>query len=418
MTIAAVGSFARSLTEGLAREGRTILGGDIAFSLLHREASADERAFLERQGTSRDAATMRAMARDRRRQVRRWSRLKAVDSVYPLYGTLRSNPAMPLADALAMRDGVLRRGGRFGAAGAARSPARRAHQRRQRHRRIARRDRQRARQARRPASRFGPRLLVSIEALRATGLLQPGSLVRWTLSASSCPDNAANDRATDAVADRRAEQQLPQAGWEMRSRANASPSLERNIERFTQFLTLVGLTALLVGGVGVANAVKSYRRAQARRHRDPEGARRDRRQRRAALSVPGDAARRCSAPPSASRSAPRCRSWSPALFGTVLPLPVAPALYPGELALAAGYGLLTALAFAIWPLGRAHDVPVSALFRDAVAPDRRWPRRRYVVATVLDRRAARRASRSHVLRPPHRADFRRARRPPSWSRCG
>ena len=41
-------------------------------------------------------------------------------------------------------------------------------------------------------------------------------------------------------------------------RNNASPALERNVERFTQFLTLVGLTALLVGGVGVANAVKSH----------------------------------------------------------------------------------------------------------------------------------------------------------------
>ena len=51
---------------------------------------------------------------------------------------------------------------------------------------------------------------------------------------------------------------MPEAGWEVRTRANASPALERNIERFTQFLTLVGLTALLVGGVGVANAVKRY----------------------------------------------------------------------------------------------------------------------------------------------------------------
>ena len=51
---------------------------------------------------------------------------------------------------------------------------------------------------------------------------------------------------------------LPQAGWEIRSRDNASPQLERTISRFTQFLTLVGLAALLVGGVGVANAVKSH----------------------------------------------------------------------------------------------------------------------------------------------------------------
>ena len=70
-------------------------------------------------------------------------------------------------------------------------------------------------------------------------------------------------------------------------------------------------------------------------------------------------------------------------FGAVLPLPLAPALHPGDLALALLYGLLTAVAFALWPLGRAHDVPASALFRDEVASDRRWPRGPYVVATVL-----------------------------------
>jgi putative ABC transport system permease protein len=45
--------------------------------------------------------------------------------------------------------------------------------------------------------------------------------------------------------------------------------------------------------------------------------------------------------------------------------------------------LLTALAFALWPLGRARDVPVSALFRDEIDRQRRWPRPRYVAATAL-----------------------------------
>ena len=72
-----------------------------------------------------------------------------------------------------------------------------------------------------------------------------------------------------------------------------------------------------------------------------------------------------------------------AAFGSIIPLPIAPALHPAELGLALLYGLLTALAFALWPLGRAHDIPVSALFRDAVAPERRWPRKRYVIASAL-----------------------------------
>jgi putative ABC transport system permease protein len=46
------------------------------------------------------------------------------------------------------------------------------------------------------------------------------------------------------------------------------------------------------------------------------------------------------------------------------------------------YGLLTALAFSLWPIGRAHDVPVSTLFRDRVETGTRWPRRRYILMTV------------------------------------
>src|SRR5438045_9384722 len=61
--IAGVGSFARSLADGLAREGRVILGGDVAFSLMAREASAAERKFLDDNGRVSVAATMRAMTR-------------------------------------------------------------------------------------------------------------------------------------------------------------------------------------------------------------------------------------------------------------------------------------------------------------------------------------------------------------------
>ncbi len=90
------------------------------------------------------------------------------------------------------------------------------------------------------------------------------------------------------------------------------------------------------------------------------------------------------------------------MFSESLPLPLNPTIAPGELALAAAYGLLTGFAFAITPLGRAHDVPVSGLFRDTVDPARVAPRRRYrlwlagsvlllvglSVATSFDRRVA------------------------------
>src|SRR5262249_11427305 len=72
-----------------------------------------------------------------------------------------------------------------------------------------------------------------------------------------------------------------------------------------------------------------------------------------------------------------------AVFGSLIPVPVVPSLYPGELMLAVGYGILTTVAFSLWPLGRAHDVRASALFRDEVAPARVAPRLPYVMATVL-----------------------------------
>ena len=217
---------------------------------------------------------------------------------------------------------------------------------------------------------FGPRLLISEAALRATGLVQPGSLVRWHYRLR-IPGADANDRAAASVV-AAAETRLPDAGWEVRTRANASPALGRNIERFTQYLTLVGLTALLVGGVGVANAVKHYLD--------------QRREVIATLKSLGATGARVFAIYLVEVMLLAAIGTAiglvigailpfaiAAAFGGVMPLPIEPALHAAELSFAVLYGFLTALAFALWPLGRAHDVPVSALYRDAVAPERRYP---------------------------------------------
>ncbi len=102
MAIAGVGSVAASLSEGLAREGRTLLGGDAAFSLMQREAKPDEIAFLRSRGEVSVAATLRAMARtgDGRLAL---VELKAVDSTYPMLGALTLDPTMPTTEMLAER---------------------------------------------------------------------------------------------------------------------------------------------------------------------------------------------------------------------------------------------------------------------------------------------------------------------------
>jgi putative ABC transport system permease protein len=375
MAIAGVGSFARSLTNGIDREGQVILGGDLSFLLIHREADAVERRFLESRGQVSSGANMRAMAATAGGD-RVLVELKAVDSLYPIYGKITLDPDMPLDRALTPRDGAfgaavdstlltrydLKPGARLTVGSATIEVAA-----------VIKSEPDKLASG----IGFGPRIIISEAALRATGLLVPGSLVRWNYRLK-LPDSS--DRAAESVI-AAAGKQLPDAGWQIRSRTNASPQLERNVERFTQFLTLVGLTALLVGGVGVANAVKSH----IDRKRDVI----------ATLKALGATGGRVFAIYliqvllMASVGALIGLVLGAALpfgiaaaFGKVLPLPISPALEPAELALAFVYGLMTALAFALWPLGRAHDIPVSALFRDAVTSGR-WPRRRYMVATAL-----------------------------------
>ncbi|MEA2920585.1 MAG: putative transport system permease protein [Bradyrhizobium sp.] len=382
MAIAGVGSVAASLGEGLAREGRTLLGGDAAFSLIQREAKPEEVAFLRSRGDVSVAATLRAMARtgDGRLAL---VELKAVDERYPMLGELTLDPRMPLPDLLAERQDTA--GAAFGAAVDSTL--------------LARLDLKLSDRVSIGAATFqirsvvdtepdklaggmglGPRFLVSERALRATGLLQPGSLVRWIYRVR-LPANATSDRATAAlVNDTR--NALPEAGWEIRTRDNASPQLERTISRFTQFLTLVGLAALLVGGVGVANAVKSH----IDRRRDVIAAFK-------ALGATGRnvftiyltqvillAGIGSAIGLTAGAALPFIIVGA---FGKVLPLPVVPALHPAQLALSFVYGLLTALAFGLWPLGRIHDVPVAALFREAVSSEWHRPRWRYLALMAV-----------------------------------
>jgi putative ABC transport system permease protein len=378
LAIAGVGSVAASLAGGIAGAGQVILGGDLAFALIQRAATDQERGFLDQHGAVSVAATTRAMARtaDGRSTL---VELKAVDGAYPLFGSVTTEPALPL-DAVFAKNGD--------AFGAACDPAL-----------LTRLDLKigdrisignatielRAALTNEPDSLsggigLGPRLMISDAALQASGLIQPGSLVRWQYRLR-LPAGNSSEGAVSAV-ENQAKAAFPNAGWEIRTRTKASPQLERNVERFTEFLTLVGLTTLLVGGVGVANAVTAH----LARKRDAIGTMK-------ALGATGGTvfALYCTQimlvalfasviGAALGAALPFVLAWG---FASVIPLPVTPSLQPSVLVLAIVYGLLTALAFALWPLGRAHDSPVAMLFRDQVASQRRWPRRRYVMATVV-----------------------------------
>ncbi|THD48598.1 MAG: FtsX-like permease family protein [Bradyrhizobium sp.] len=377
--IVGVNSLARSLEAGLARDGRTILGGDVSFSLMSREPTQEEHAFLAGQGALSTVATFRAMARTSGGEAT-LVEAKAVEETWPNLGAAVFDPAMTQA-ALFARDGD--------AFGAAVEPA------------LIDRlglklgDRLdigfahfilRARLVSEPdrlatGVGFGPRVLMSQEALRATGLVQPGALIRWTtrvlLGGGAPPDEAAVDALVET-----AKAAFPQAGWEARTRANVSPDFARDLDRFGQFLTLVGLVALIVGGVGVANAAQGFvERKQATLAILK------------ALGASGGGAVALAMTEfmivaligvtiglALGALAPFAIN---ALFADALPLPLAPAIFPRELALGAAYGVLTALAFSIGPLGRAHDAPVAQLFRALVEPSRAPTRWRYRLAAAL-----------------------------------
>lgn len=376
--IGGVNSVARSVSTGIASEGQSILGGDVSFALNQREATADERAFIEKQGRMAESATMRSMARMPDGSDQSLVEVKAVDAAYPLYGTLKAAPEQSLADMTAIKgdiygaavsqDFLNRMGLSLGAKVLLGSQTFEL----------------RAVIESEPdllssGFNFAPRFLVSLDGLRASGLIQPGSLVDHIYKVAlpnGAPDSAIAEVRRQAAAD------FPDAGWNIRSRANAAPALSANIERFSQFLTLVGLTALIVGGVGVANAVRAYLDGK-----------------RGVIAT----FKSLGAPARFAVLVYLVQIMVIGLIGIVLGLilaaiiPFAAALalanylpvaggggfFPGALALAAVFGLITTLAFAIIPLGRARNIPATALFREQGFEQRGLPPLLYLGLAVL-----------------------------------
>jgi len=110
MAIAGVGSVAASLGDGMAREGRNLLGGDVAFILFQREAKPEELTFLRSRGPVSVIATLRGMARAADGKLA-LVEVKAVDGSYPSTGELTLDPVLPLNDVLSERGGVFGGGG-------------------------------------------------------------------------------------------------------------------------------------------------------------------------------------------------------------------------------------------------------------------------------------------------------------------
>ena len=376
--IAGIGSLGASVGAAIKADARVLLGGDVQAQLVHREATDAERQFFASSGSVSEVALLRAMAVSPDGAHRTLIELRAVDAAYPLYGKVELDPAQDLAAALAARDGVygavaepgvaerlgLKPGDSF-KIGTATVQLRAAVER--------------APDAALSGLAFGPRVTIAAAALGATGLIQPGSLVTYDYRLRLPPGR---DPAAWA---REARDRFPDAGWQIRTASQASPQLQRFIDRIALFLSLVGITALLVGGIGIGSAVANYLVAKTATIATLKSLGASTRLVFAAYAVQIGLLAAAGIAGGLALGALVPVAVAP-LLQKLLPIPLRIGIYPLPLAIAAASGALTVLLFSLLPLAAIGRVMPGALFRDSVTRAPRtlpWPALAGTLAAAL-----------------------------------
>lgn len=378
--IAGAGSLNQAIQSGLEEDAQLLLGGDVQARLTYREVNAEERAALETAGDVSGQITMRSMARSVEATTgdtreRTLIELKAVDGLYPLYGALDLTPALPLPEVLAQRDG------RWGAAV---DPVLKTRLK------IEVGDIIRVGEAALEVRAFinkepdrvisfataGPRVMVAQAAMPSTELVQMGSLITYLYNVRVNPGVDPEALQESLKVD------FPDAGWRIRGLRQAARSLEVFLDNVTLFLTLVGLTALLTGGIGVANASRAYLDGRMTTIATLK-----------CLGAPGDLIFTIYAIQLTILSTigiglglligagvPFIAANS---IGDMLPVEARFGVYAEPLIHATVFGILSAAVFALWPLAKARDIPAVALFRRFLSDMSRWPRKRYLTALII-----------------------------------
>lgn len=353
-TLAAIGSLTSAITQELSQRGQGLLGGDVEIAMTQREAGEGDKAAFRRLGRLSETIRLRAMARgERPDSAAVLTELKGVDSAYPLYGTLALQggvyraPLAPdriligpaLADRLSVKPGdrLVYGTATFTIADIIADEPDRLGE----------------------GFTLGPVAIVSLDGLRRTGLIQPGSLYDSKYRLRLAPGADAQAVREDL------EKRYASVGWEYKDRDRAAPGASRFIVRMGQFLSLIGLAALVIAGIGVSNGVASY----------------------LALKRPGIATFKVLG----ATSTDIARIYllqigcvallgiaCGLIVGALLPpaivalagdvLPVSPGfrLHALPLVTSAAYGLLIAFLFTLPPLARARTQPAALLFRGVV----------------------------------------------------
>ncbi|MGB7243661.1 MAG: FtsX-like permease family protein [Sulfitobacter sp.] len=376
--IAAVGSVRASIEAGLAREGAALLGGDAELDFTYRFATDAEKSWMA------DASTQMSEIVDFRSMAvvgtgdtseRGLTQIKAVDGVYPLIGSVGLDPDIALSEALQTRDGLpgavmervlidrlgLNVGDSFRlgtqafrlAAVLTREPDGAA-----------------------GGFALGPRTIVTTDSLANSSLLAEGTVFSTKYRLALPPG------ADLEALSQEARGKFEDTGLRWKDARNGAPGVTRFVERLGAFLVLVGLSGLAVGGVGVSAAVRAYLAGKTSVIATLRTLGADRATifqtyflQIGALSVLGIAIGLVLGGLAPVVLAP--------LIEARLPIPAAFAIYPGPLAEAAIYGVLTAFIFTLWPLARTEEVRAATLFRDALSSSRALPGWRYLIVIVF-----------------------------------
>ena len=369
--IAAVGTVRAGIEAGLESEGAALLGGDAEVEFTYRFARDAELAFLNEIATEiSETVDFRSMAVvDGPLGVERGlTQVRAVDSAYPLVGSVTLAPNIPLDTALANNGGVMERvlvdrlglsvGDTFRLGEATFTL--------------------RAVLERYPDNSsggfgLGPRTVVLTDDLASSGLLAEGTLYstqyRMLLPAG----------ADLAALETRAEDQFRDTGLRWRDSRNGAGGTARFVERIGAFLILMGLSGLAVGGVGVSAAVRSYLAGKTGVIATLKTLGATRRTifltyflQIGALTLLGIAIGLV------------LGGGIPVLLAPVieaqLPIPADFTFTMAPLIEAALYGLLAALIFTLWPLARTEQIRPATLFRDAFGSDSGLPAWPYLAA--------------------------------------
>ena len=351
--LAAIGTLTGAIERELADRGQVLLGGDLEIEVWQRDLLPEEKTALAEYGRISGGTRLQAMASAGGNAAP--VELKAVDEAWPLYGRLTleggRTAGAPAPGEAWLAQGALDRlgiavGDRFRvgtvelvAAGVIADEPDRLSE----------------------GFQLGPTVIVAEDLPRAAGLLAPGATYQSKYRVAFSPD-----RDPEAV-EGALEARFPEAGFDFRTRDRASPGADRFVGRMGEFLTLVGLAALVIAGIGIGGGVTSYLDA--------------RRASIATLKVPGATSRDIARIYALQVGAAAVVGSGLGLLAGLLVTPLLSAalqdllpvrggfvLAPGALLLAAGYGLLVALVFAAPPLLRARRFPAMALMRAHVAP--------------------------------------------------